>query len=353
MKARDFVTRFSRTETQSVATICRRWEEEELDDFLGMEIFSGVVIADLLTGDGMQDQVPPSLREAFEALMGEPADSYNEVRQILMNKIELGDESVFGLINKIKGQIGENYFVEACSKAGVHAHLAALGNQEGWDVAVDKGHGVTQYVQVKLYGEANGVLAQIRDVQEKLAASSIVGEHGDVVRTIDFAVPGNIADEVREKAAAAHLHVRILPIDLTAQQAHDIVQEGFNNVGAEALGHFFGQLFAASLTATALQGIVNGFLVYIGAKEADRFWRDTLRGSAASFAGINAALVLEAVLHKASWLGGPSTAALVLVTGIATRAVARRLVSRGDVVEWLQTENAGLGKLIFTLEGAT
>ena len=105
----EFDDRYSDSPTQSFRTICDRWDkEEELDNLLQTAVGAGVVLGNMLVGDGLNDQISPELLDGFAELMGQKADSYDEVRSILLDKLQNGEKSVFGLVNKIKGQIGEN-----------------------------------------------------------------------------------------------------------------------------------------------------------------------------------------------------------------------------------------------------
>ena len=198
----EFYERYSDGPTQSFRNICDLWDkEEELDKLLHGAVVPGVVLGDLLVGDGLNDQISSELLDGFANLMGQKADSYDEVRRILREKLEDGDNAVFGLINKIKGQIGENEFTQEAQDAGLNARLAELGNQEAWDVAIDHADGTTQYVQVKMYSDAGGVLRHMQDVNNKLSGTEVILDGNRVVEAIDFAVPANIADEVRIQAA--------------------------------------------------------------------------------------------------------------------------------------------------------
>jgi hypothetical protein len=118
----------------------------------------GVMVADLFIGDPLRlADLPPlsqEFRSAFSELMGSKADTYEEVRNLILDKAEKGESSVFGLMNKIQGQFGENLFVTASEGKG---SLANLGNQESWDISVNHGDSI-QYVQVKVYEDPDGVM---------------------------------------------------------------------------------------------------------------------------------------------------------------------------------------------------
>lgn len=350
MNIQDFCSRFSSVSVIPAEQICDQWEKEkQIDDFLGMEVFAGNVVADLLIGDGILDQISPQLRDGFAQLMKEKADSYDEIRQILLYKIGKGDASLLGIVNKIKGQIGENQFIKECAHNGIHAHLADLGNQEAWDVAVEKGNGITQYVQVKMYGDSSNVFNKIREVQEKLDAGTIFGQDGETIHSIDFAVPKDIADEVRHKVIESGININILPIEMSADEAASIVQTGIENIGPESFEHFFGELLGSGLTTTALHAIVNGFLVYKGSKDMSAFWGDTLKSSAISLTGLTAGMGAEAVLNNIVLLGGFPKFALVFAASFTTRAIAKRLLKRNDMVLWIKTENRKLCSIIDSL----
>ncbi|MHC4278198.1 MAG: hypothetical protein ACYSTI_12895 [Planctomycetota bacterium] len=309
-----------------IEDVLGQWRVEQVDSFLDNLIAGGVLLSDLAIGDGLRDQISPELLEGFEKLMGGKADTYNEVREKLL---ALKDESVPGLVNKIKGQIGENIFVK---EVGPHARLAASGSQEGWDVAIDREHG-TQYVQVKMYKDADGVLRKMRDVQERVDMG-VITDGEEAVNHIDFAVPSDIFDEVKNAALndTTLRNIKVISIDMTAGQAANIVQEGVDNVGPEALEHFFGELLGDVLSAGSLHAVVNGFLLYKGAKEFEEAMADTAFATAISGAGFTAAMVTEFIL-EASRLGGPAC----ILVGVGTRAFLSRVArSRWRFADFLE-----------------
>ncbi len=353
MNIQEFADRYASENHVPAEDICDRWEKEkQVHDFLGLEVSTGVVVADLLHGDGMLDQISPELREGFQELMGEKADSYHEIHQIILEKLERGDRSVLGLVNKIKGQIGENFFQEQCNAADIHAQLAPLGNQPGWDLSVANTDGTTEYIQVKMYSNAGGVLKHMEKVQAKLDAGEITGLNGEVVTDIDFAVSSNIADEVSAKAQELGLDIDVIPVEMTADEAANVVQDGVDNLGPDALENFFGELFGAAVTTTALHAMVNGFLLYKGAKSSEEFWEDTITSSAVSLGGLTAGMGVEAALNQFAILGGPPTYALVFATAFSTRAILKRLVGRGDAVEWANGSNKQLAALTESVQAA-
>lgn len=199
----------------TMAEAFSRWMlEREVKEFLGFAVGGGVVLGDLLMNSDPEGKISPELLHGFQNLMGDKADTLPEIESILTDKLLLGDESVLGMINKIKGQIGENYFVDAAHGMGLEAHLANSGSQEAWDVALGDGlHGAKQYVQVKTYESADAVIHHMQIVADKVTAG-IVTDGDTIVHAIDFAVPQDIYDEVVQKAAALGLSAHVIPFNL-------------------------------------------------------------------------------------------------------------------------------------------
>jgi len=118
----EFVDRFRSTRTQPIARIAERWDREaQLDRFLATTVGAGVTLGDLLVGDGLGDQISPELLDAFQARMGQSAETYDQVRQILLDRLEDDPQSMLGLINMIKGQVGENRFIDEAHRLGLDA----------------------------------------------------------------------------------------------------------------------------------------------------------------------------------------------------------------------------------------
>lgn len=328
------------SDTYGAKPLFTRWMlEKDVSDFLGMQITGGVILADALIGDGMRDHISPELLEGFRALMGEKADTADEIRDILVEKLMLGDASVLGLINKIKGQVGENLFAETAANAGFSARLAEAGNQEAWDCCVTGSDGVAQYVQVKTYASADAVVEKMKEVAEKVSAGKITD--GDkAVDAISFAVPQDIYGDVVSKAQAAGLDTPIIPFDLSAQDAARIVQEGFDNVAYHGFGNFFNELAGGTLTATVLHTLVQAFLLHKGASE--NTMRNIARETGLSAGGIGAALGMEGVVVKGLGLatGSLPAVALLIATGMTARGLLRRIVARHDYAGFLRQENA-------------
>ena len=57
--------------------------------------------------------------------MRSSVSSREEIERLIVAKIELGDESVSGLINKIQGQLGEDIFTRAIGSSAQLQRAAA------------------------------------------------------------------------------------------------------------------------------------------------------------------------------------------------------------------------------------
>jgi len=348
MDIKTFIEQNKLDDDSNTQAILEDWsKQKEVDTMLGVTITGGVTLGDALIGDGLNDQISDELYAGFKSLMGDKITSYDDVRNILVEKIELGDSSVLGLINKIKGQLGENAFLAEAQKIGINATLAESGSQEGWDVAIENG-GEMQFVQVKLYSDPNAVINEITKVNNKIADGTL--HYNDApIQQIDFAVPENIYDEVTLGVAEKGLNVEVLKFGMTAEEGKDIVLEGVENVDALIMGNFFEELLGSTLpTTVALHGLVNAFMVYKGAKEMDSLLSDTALQSSISTLAAGSGLALEALIQKISFIGGLPTFLLAASVSMATRAVISRVVNRNDYVSWLEEENKETRELIGT-----
>lgn len=347
MSITEFCARHGSGERGSVESLATaREREREVDELLHAQIGTGVVLRDVVVGDGLMGQISPELRDAFAGLMGEKADTYDKVRRILRRKLDSGDPSVLGLVNKIKGQVGEHRFL-AAARTGASARLATLGNQEGWDVALDHAWG-TQHVQVKMYSSADEVIRHMKSVDAKLARGTPIFDGDKLVRRIDFAVPENIATEVSRKAEALGLNSDVIPIKTTAKEAADVVWEGVNNVGPKAMRNAVKQLLGIAATAAVLHGVASAFMVYKGAKEKREAVGDVAENTAVTVAGAAAGASMEFILRRVLLRMGPA-GLLVAGTSLSTRAILQRVLERTDFVGFLREHNEAMEDLAYML----
>ncbi len=355
MKIEDFCARFG-SNSRNINEVTRQWQIDELDELLrtlsdehGQLIDSAVIVGDALHGDGMLDQIPRGLHDAFFSLMKEKADTYEKMRQILRGNIQSSDGGflsfdnphVRGFISKIKGQIGENTFQR---HVGTAAELAHSGSQEGWDVAVKQADGLHEYVQVKLYTDPHKVVAHMLKVQQKVLDGRLTGVDNEMIHRVYFAVPEDISEQVH-RLADTHpglsdmLYEKNIPI--SAHGAADFVTEGMSNVGPDELSHFFHELLGGAVAAGSLHAIVNGFLWYKGAKEFSDAFASAAASTTISAAGIGMGLVAETFFHTAMLSSG---------FGIGTRFFLGRVArSRWNFAEFLEESITRTGQHIGNL----
>ncbi len=336
----------------SMSEACRRWLlERDVKEFLAYSVGGGVVLGDLLLGGGVRGQVSPELLSGFQNLMGQKADTIPEIESILLDKLIAGDESVMGMISKIKGQIGEDYFVDAAREMGLEASLAESGSQEGWDVVLGDGiDHAKQYIQVKTYESADAVIHHMKEVGEKVDAG-IITDGDTVVQVIDFAVPQDIYDEVVSKAAELGLSANVVSLDLTAVEASELVQQGFNAVGLSDLNEMLSRFAVGSGTAIALHAVVAAYLMRKHNDESGDFLKEVSTQGAISSGGIATALLTESTLKVLGLATGsiPAIGAIVL-TSMVARGVFRRILSREHYAEWLVSQTDKLKVSIQSLE---
>ena len=339
-----------------IASVVAKWEAEQpnrrADDFLGFEAFLSLVIADANMGDGLLDQISPELLAAFAARRGEELNSYDEVRAYLQEMLARGDHSVAGVVNQIKGQVGELVFRD---QAGGHAYLASSTNQEAWDVAIPHTTGATEYIQVKIYQSADEAVRMMQEVGQKVAANQIT-DGGTQVSHINFAVNEDIAAAVREKAAEHPelLGMKVYAIPLSNAEATGTVIDGFNNIGPEELVHLFDEWFAGSVSAACLHGMANAFLVYKGSKTISAAMESTMVSSAISAPGIAAA-------QAAAWLSANTKIALIsghpviaaVTAGMLVRAVAKSWYESRETVASLILRESNHNQMLTRALAAT
>lgn len=327
-----------------ICSIVDQWVlEKKVDDLLGAALNGGIVIGDLLQGGQLIDSIPLEVRGAFKELMKEKADTLDEIKAHILEKAATSNQSLDGLLNKIQGPMGELAFK---NNVGGGAELASLGNQRGWDVRVPHGSDEFQYVQVKVYEDADGVIRKMQQVQEELAAG-LIKDGEDIVRTIDFAVNEEIFDDVQEMARERGLPFQILRIGEKREHFRDALIEARECAGVTPLENFFQELMGGVVTGSALHAAVNGFLYWKGAKEEREAIEDTLYDSLVTAGGLSSAYLAEAVLlaqleSAVVVLASPIGAAALAGVGMYTRAVLRRLADRRHFAKRLMLGNQRL-----------
>lgn len=324
--------------------------EKQISDFLGTQVFSGVMIADLMVGDRLVDIIPPDVKDGFYHLMGAQAATRADIERIILEKAHDSPEAVMGLMNKIQGQLGEDAFVKAVGHA---AHLAPSGSQEGWDIVVHH-HDFSQYVQVKVYSDPYEAIEALKDLDEKVDAGQI-HDGADVVHSVDFAVNSDIYENVSHKASELGLQSHVLNLGATRDELRSQLDQAVDHVSGAPLHHFFSELLVNVETVAALHAAANAFLVYKGAKEMAAAIEDTTYSTLVSTGGLLAAhgtdaLVVHAFMFAglekaAAILSGPGGTLIILGVGIGVRGLLRRVADRRHVARRLHSGNIRLSNL--------
>lgn len=344
MKIVEFAEKYCDSSRLIECTV-RRWiAERRVNDFLGAQIMAGVTISDLMIGDGLVDTISPEVKEAFHNLMGSGFETRDQIKELILEKMERGNDSVRGLMNKIQGQLGEDIFK---GMMGRTAQLAESGSQSDWDIRLLRDERLT-LVQVKAYDHANDVPL---DYYKSRVESGQVRDGNIVADHLDIAVPSDIYEQVRERAIELNYPGMIRNLPLTHDDIRKLLEESVDNV-QEGLTHFFQELCGDICQPAALHVAVNAFLLYKGAKEFDQAVEDTVYSSMVSAGGITVAAAMERSLGRtllalqleeaAAVFAGPVGGALLLAAGMTTRAILKRLTDRRFVVDRLHVGNETL-----------
>ena len=251
--------------TRNIADVVHQWDHERegksCDDITGMTTMLVVLGIDAAIGDGLLNEVSPELLAAMSHLMGEKADTYNEARSLISEQLQHGNEAFSGFVNKIKGQIGEDRFVQEYPEYV----LAFSKNQEGVDALRNMGDGLVDAVQVKLYADPGAVLQHMLAVHKKVENGLLV--QGELVGKLNFAVPEDIAATVRSKAATHPelANIEILPIKSTADEVANVVRGAGDRI-ANPLEHLGDEIMSSVAAMAAIDALANAYLVAKGKK---------------------------------------------------------------------------------------
>ena len=333
MSIENFFLKYKDIQVKDINKISSKWiAEKRVDDFLGSAIFSGLLVGDSLIGDGFLDRINPDVKKAFTDLMGDKADTYSEIRDLIVAKYENSPESVEGLISKIQGQFGENEFLK---NVGGLATLAESGSQKGWDVKIGNGFDA-QYVQVKTVEDADVVIEAIENVNERISN----GELPDI-KTIDFAVNSEIFEEVKSKAIEKGLTNNILNIGATKEEIRDALTDNFELINdSNIFVDFFSEFFSSSLSVGAIHAASNAFLYWKGAKDKNKAIEDTIYSTAISSGGTATALITNTIFNNIGFLAtlGPLGLISSFGVGYSTREFLKRIAMRRGTVDALSID---------------
>ena len=318
---------YGRRPIRQINTVISDWVKDlkgsARSDGLGMATMLAALGIDALTGDGLLDQISPDLLSSMKNLMGEKADTYEEARRLIADKIANGDPSFAGFVSKIKGQLGEDQFIAE----NADYVLAISKSQEGVDAIRGLGSGFVEAVQVKMYADANAVIQHMKIVQQKVSEGLTV--QGEAIDKLSFAVPVDIADEVRAKAAthAELLGIDIIPVGVTSKALADDLIDAGGNVMHPFL-NIAGDAFSTIGLMVALDALTNTYLCIKGKKTFKEVAQD----------------VAVKTPIGAVAIGVSKTAAVLLsVTGLSQSAIVLPIISamivRCLTVNWYENRS--------------
>ena len=260
-------------------------KRQQANDLLGVEITAGVTLADLLSEGRLNDApVSDEVREVLTALMGDKIGTQDEAINYFRSIVENGDASVEGLVNKLKGTLGELKFLEAF---GNGIRLAENGSQEGFDLITDEG----TFIQVKMYSNADNVISAIRNNSAKIDAGSILYQ-GEQVSQIDYAVSSNIYEELKNRGIDTQYGITLYEVPMTAEVAGNIIREEINEAAWE---NFFSNAFGVSIAAGALHGAVNAFMFTFKKKALENAIKDTVKSTGMTVVAYSAGYIAEGI----------------------------------------------------------
>ena len=322
MTADEFLSHpdYGRKPIRNIADVVKQWEYERggqsCDDATGMATMLAVLGVDAVVGDGILNEISPELVTSMSHLMGEKADTYDEARRLITNKLAHGDAAFNGFVSKIKGQIGEDRFIHEYP----HYALAMSKSQEAVDAIRPLGDGLVDAVQVKMYANPDAVVKHMLAVQSKVDHGLLV--QGDLVGQLNFAVPANIADEVRRKAA---LHpelssIHILPVKSTAEDVADVVRDAGVNIG-HPWHHLGNEVISSVAFMVALDALTNAYLVAKGKKSIGAVIQETALKTSIGTVAIAASKGAAMVLAKTGAATNPIV--IPILTAVATRKLAQ------------------------------
>lgn len=319
--------------------------EKRVDDFLSSPILSGVFVGQYLEDEFLQKEIPETLRQGFAKFQGSSADEASEIKQIIKERYLKNPENLDGYLHNIQGRIAELRFHEQME--GI-ARFPESNNQMGYDLIVDATDG-PKYVSVKLYGEANDVIAEIRRTQQHIVEGKVL-DGSNSVTEIEFAVNRDIYDEVQRRTSELGLSTNIRQVDVSHDDVSQMIDGTVESV-IDPLELTLSEIAGGFAITSAIHIGMNIFLWRYREKELNRAIRDATVSTALSAGGLAAGygvrysivegskLLLAEELVLASALLGPVGVCAGLASAVATRKVLKGFLERRNIVELLDQAN--------------
>lgn len=331
--------------------ILERWDNEQdkkisIDDFLDKairaqrkeELLETTIVGSYTLIDALDGQVKdPKIAEAVKETLKElsPGKFANEtaMQEYFKGMIERGDKSVEGVINKLKGTLGELEFKHHLGDDIVR--LSNSGSQKGWDLAINR-DGVEEYVQVKMYNNAVGVIDKMEEVAEQLKNGEILNDTGEVIEKIDFAVGNDVYQDLKNLDVESRFGVKLYEVPISSEEAAAPIAKDISDL--TGWNEFFDQL-GLPVTAIAITGLRNAFLVAFGDKGKKEALANTAKQAVLAYVAVVGSHIGEAI---ALGLCPPLVPVAAIGGALWTRAVVKGMGHRFTLAELIEADNARL-----------
>ena len=220
--------------------------------------------------------------------------------------------------------------------------MAVSKSQEGIDATRGLGSDFVEAVQVKMYQNANDVIHHMRIVQQKVNGGLTV--QGETIDKLSFAVPYDIAEEVRSKAAHAGLSaIDVIPVGVTSKTLAEVVREAGGKV-ADPLSHLAGDAFSTIGLMAAIDTLANTYMCVRGKKTFAEVARDMSIKTPIGALAIGTSKTSAVFLSMAGWSQSP------IILPIISAVIVRRLTlswyeNRIDFTKRMTSDNQLLSQL--------
>ncbi len=338
MKIEEFKSKYDSGVVGQMSDLLKRSvKRRRADDLLGVEITAGLTLADLLSEGRLNDApVSNEVKETLSALMGDKVDTQDEAINYFREVIEKGDASVEGLVNKLKGTLGELKFQQSF---GDGIQLAESGSQEGFDLITDDG----KFIQVKMYQDAEGVIDAIEKNAEKMADYEILYD-GQYVEQIDYAVSSNIYEELKSQGVETEYGIELHEVPMTAEEAGNIIRDEINETAWEG---FFSNALGVTVSSGALHGAINAFMYAFKKKALEDAIKDTVKSTGMTVTSVSVGYIAEGICLG---LIPPLAPLVALGTSIGTRVFLRGISRKADLQEDICKNGEHLQQLVGKME---
>lgn len=321
------------TSTISIKQFIQKTIKDKVIESSDAMTVAGYTIFDSLDGKIDDTKLTPVVQNSLSHVKNLQDTNVKEHLEKLQNK---GASSLLGLTNKVKGELAEQYVLEHDSTL----KQATVINEEAWDLFQDSSAG-TEYIQIKSYKDASGVLSEMQDVYEKLLEGKIEGINGEKVENITWGVSDNIFEELSLEKIKDKFGFEVFPIGITNDEITQIVGNDFQHTIDS--NNFF-ENFGLPLFTMSLESGKNAYLYRTNRKDAKKAIQDTVTRSLISTLAVQGSFIAETVALE---LCIPLIAPIAGIGGaILTRAFIKSGQLRFTSAEVMEFDNKRLASYL-------